>query len=245
MNVRVRLLGALVALGAGAPAVVIAMLLLQDDLCVGASCCAQRCSSLALGVPAALADGDPASDYLLVHPAFVPAGRRQSLRPMPMQLTAVLAAAKTKGYVIRVALIKTRYDMGSVTILYRKPKQYAHFLGQELHFVYKGRLLVVMPNGYGYARGGRAAAQPQQAIVDRLPAPGATRRAARSLGHARGARACRRVRRPGRAAAAARLDGDERHPRQARDRRCRGARARPRRRAAPAARAAQPEAGPP
>jgi hypothetical protein len=125
---------------------------------------------LALGVPAALADGDPASDYLLVNPVFVPPD--DGIPPAyATQLTAVLAAAKAKHYVIRVALIKTRYDMGSVTVLYRKPKQYAHFLSQELHFVYAGRLLVVMPNGYGYASGGMP--QPkQQAIVDRLPVPG-------------------------------------------------------------------------
>jgi hypothetical protein len=128
--------------------------------------------ALSLGVPAALADGDPASDYLLVYPAFVPPDDGIP-SAYAKQLRAVLAAAKSKGYVIRVALIKTRYDMGSVTVLYRKPKPYAHFLSQELHFVYTGRLLVVMPNGYGYARGGLL--QPkQQAIVDRLPVPGNT-----------------------------------------------------------------------
>jgi hypothetical protein len=126
--------------------------------------------ALVLGVPAALADGDPASDYLLVNPVFVPPD--DGIPPAyATQLTAVLAAAKAKHYVIRVALIKTRYDMGSVTVLYRKPKPYAHFLSQELHFVYTGRVLVVMPNGYGYAKGGVPRAQ-QQAVVDRLPVPG-------------------------------------------------------------------------
>jgi hypothetical protein len=127
-------------------------------------------SALLVGVPAALADGDPASDYLLVSPTFVPPDDGIPAA-YAKQLNAVVATAKAKRYVIRVALIKTRYDMGSVTVLYRKPKQYAHFLSQELHFVYTGRLLVVMPNGYGFARGG--VLQPkQQAIVDRLPVPG-------------------------------------------------------------------------
>jgi hypothetical protein len=125
---------------------------------------------LALGVPAALADGDPASDYLLVYPTFVPPDDGIPAA-YAKQLTAVVAAVKAKHYVIRVALIKTRYDMGSVTVLYRKPKLYAHFLSQELHFVYTGRLLVVMPNGYGFARGGVLQPQ-QQAIVDGLPVPG-------------------------------------------------------------------------
>ena len=127
--------------------------------------------ALLLGVPAALADGDPASDYLLVSPAFVPPD--DGIPPASAkQLTTVLADAKKHGYVIRVALIKTRYDMGSVTVLYGKPKQYAHFLGQELYFVYKGRLLVVMPNGFGFARAGKL--QPaQQGLLDRRRPPGA------------------------------------------------------------------------
>jgi hypothetical protein len=149
---------------------------------------------LLAAAPAALADGDPASDYLLANPVFLPPD--DGIPPASgTQLTAILADAKRHGYVIRVALIKTRYDMGSVTILYRKPKQYAHFLSQELHFVYAGRLLVVMPNGYGVARGGKP--QPaQQAVVDRLAPPGtdgaalaaSATRAVRALAAASGVR---------------------------------------------------------
>jgi hypothetical protein len=61
--------------------------------------------------------------------------------------------------------------MGSVYTLWRKPKLYARFLGQELFFVYKGNLLVVMANGYGVSRAGAALA-PQQRLVDSLPNPG-------------------------------------------------------------------------
>jgi hypothetical protein len=61
--------------------------------------------------------------------------------------------------------------MGSVTVLYAKPKQYARFLGTELGFVYKGRLLVVMANGYGVSRKGKALPR-EQAVADRLGAPG-------------------------------------------------------------------------
>ena len=125
-----------------------------------------------LAAPTAFADGDPASDYLLVSPAFIPPD--DGIPPAyARQLNAVLLATKQHGYVIRVALIKTRYDMGSVTVLFRQPQKYGHFLSQELFFVYKGRVLVVMPNGYGFARGGKP--QPaQQAVVDRLPPPGAS-----------------------------------------------------------------------
>ncbi len=123
-------------------------------------------------VPAALADGDPASDYLLAQPVFVPpdAGVPDAYAK---QLTAVVAAAKAGGYTIRVALIGTRYDMGSVTVLYKQPKIYARFLGQELHFLYTGRLLVVMPNGYGVSTGGVAQVAGETALAKFAP-PGPT-----------------------------------------------------------------------
>jgi hypothetical protein len=123
-----------------------------------------------LAAPAALADGDPASDYLLSTTAFVPPDANVS-NADAAQLRAVLEAAKARRFEIRVALIATRYDMGSVGALFRRPRQYARFLGQELFFVYKGRLLVVMPNGYGVSRGGKAVPSAQR-IASRLPAPG-------------------------------------------------------------------------
>src|SRR5262249_44614223 len=68
------------------------------------------------------------------------------------KLTTLVHDANTSGYTIRVALIGSAYDMGSVTSLWRKPKPYAKFLGTELMFVYKNRLLIVMPNGFGFNR---------------------------------------------------------------------------------------------
>jgi hypothetical protein len=120
--------------------------------------------------PLARADGDPASDYLLTQPVFLPPdvvmGKSDAER-----LTSVTAAAKKKGYEVRVAVIGTRYDMGSVGALYKKPQRYAVFLGQELQFVYKGRLLVVMPNGYGVSQGGKPWPAAKK-IVAKLPPPG-------------------------------------------------------------------------
>jgi len=123
-----------------------------------------------LVVPVARADGDPASDYLLGTSAFVPPDANIPSGDAK-QLRTVLAAAKARGYELRVALIATTYDMGSVGALYRKPQLYARFLGQELYFVYKGRLLVVMPNGYAVSRGGKLL-RPAQQTVSGLPAPG-------------------------------------------------------------------------
>jgi hypothetical protein len=136
--------------------------------------------ALAALAPAALADGDPASDYLLGQATFVPpdAGVPPAYAN---QLVAAVREAKARGYTIRVALIGSRYDMGSVTVLYGKPKQYARFLGTELSLIYKQRLLVVMPNGLAVSRNGKATPQ-EQAVVDRLPPPGRSGAALASAG---------------------------------------------------------------
>jgi hypothetical protein len=127
--------------------------------------------ALVLSAPA-LADGDPASDYLLSRSAFVPPDAGVS-SASAARLVQTLADAKAKGYVIRVALIGSRYDMGSVTALWRQPKLYARFLGMELRFIYKKRLLVVMPNGYGTSQAGQATPS-EQAIADGFKPPART-----------------------------------------------------------------------
>ena len=100
--------------------------------------------------PAALADGDPASDVLQTQTLFLPAdgdtGDERSLA-----LSRLLSAADRAGAETRVAVIASDYDLGSVTALWRKPRLYAQFLGTELSSVYAQRLLVVMPNGFGFS----------------------------------------------------------------------------------------------
>jgi hypothetical protein len=97
----------------------------------------------------ARADGDPASDYLLVQRVFVPSEGATAAKEQHALTAAVTAANKT-GFKIRVAVIFSNYDLGSVTVLWRKPQTYARFLGAELAFVYSQRLLVLMPNGFGF-----------------------------------------------------------------------------------------------
>jgi hypothetical protein len=126
----------------------------------------------AAAVPAALADGDPASDWLITQPAFLPFDAHID-KGSSSELQAVLAASKKAGFPIRVAVISTAYDLGSVPILYRKPTTYAHFLGQELFYWYKHELLVVMPNGYGVYNHGPAP-KADSAAVAALPPPGTT-----------------------------------------------------------------------
>ena len=120
--------------------------------------------------PVALADGDQASDYLLSQKTFVPFDAKVPYE-QARALSGIVADAKRKGYTIRVAIITRPFDLGAVPSLWHKPKIYTRFLGQELFFVYKGRLLVVMPNGYGVSRGGKPYASGQR-VVDRLPTPG-------------------------------------------------------------------------
>jgi hypothetical protein len=97
----------------------------------------------------ARADGDPASDYLLVQRVFVPFEGAVAANQQHA-LTKEVAAVNKAGFGIRVAVIFSSYDLGSVTALWRKPQTYARFLGVELSFVYKQRLLVVMPDGFGF-----------------------------------------------------------------------------------------------
>jgi hypothetical protein len=111
--------------------------------------CLAACCLAAVAAQSARADGDPASDYLLVQKDFL----SYELASYPQQehaLTKLVAQANKQGFTIRVAVIDSAYDLGSVTVLWRKPQTYARFLGAELSFVYKQRLLVVMPNGFGF-----------------------------------------------------------------------------------------------
>ena len=97
----------------------------------------------------ARADGDPASDYLLGTQVFIPFDLKLSAAKQ-QELTSLVHDTNKSGYAIRVALIGSAYDLGAVTSLWRKPRPYARFLGAELQFVYKQRLLVVMPQGFGF-----------------------------------------------------------------------------------------------
>ena len=94
-------------------------------------------------------DGDPASDYLLTQQVFLPSDATASSTAQ-RQLLGVVQAANRAGFAIRVAIIPSSYDLGSVTELWRQPRTYARFLSLELSFAYSHRLLVVMPNGLGF-----------------------------------------------------------------------------------------------
>ena len=118
---------------------------------------------------AARADGDPASDFLLTQQIFVPFDVKVPAEKQ-RRLAGVVAAANRKGFQIRVALIASPYDLGSVTPLWGKPRPYARFLGEELRYVYKQRLLIVMPSGFGFHRLGHSS-KAEYAVLARIPVP--------------------------------------------------------------------------
>jgi hypothetical protein len=98
----------------------------------------------------AAADGDPASDTLLVQSVFYPYTPPVA-RAVVISLNAKTAAAKRAGVPIKVALIASTTDLGALPSLFGKPRAYARFLDQEISFARAQPLLVVMPAGYGVA----------------------------------------------------------------------------------------------
>ena len=99
----------------------------------------------------ALADGDPASDVLASQPLFAPADGGFAQSGLA-RLNGLLSSAQRQGVPIRVALVASPADLGSVSELWRRPQSYAQFLGQELSQVYRGTVVVIMPNGDGVYR---------------------------------------------------------------------------------------------
>jgi hypothetical protein len=117
----------------------------------------------------ARADGDPASDVLATQSLFLPQDASvPSTRQA--QLISVLAAAQRGGVPLRVAVIASPTDLGSVTELWGRPQPYAKFLGAELALVYRGTLLVIMPHGFGLHSSTRASSREQSALAGLRPA---------------------------------------------------------------------------
>ena len=124
-----------------------------------------------LAVPAAQANGDPASDVLITQQVFIPFEAPISTSAKD-ELIKTVAAANERGYKIRVAVIAFTGDLGTAVSLWRHPQSYSKFLGSELAFVYSNRLLIAMPSGFGFYRGRKPVAK-EQAVVVKIP-PGKT-----------------------------------------------------------------------
>jgi hypothetical protein len=110
-----------------------------------------------VAVPAASArpaDGDPASDALIVRNVFLPFSTPST--DAAAALTREVGAAYAHGFRLKVAVIASDADLGTVPSLFGRPGDYAKFLGQELEQYFVGPLLIVMPAGYGIYDGGRS-----------------------------------------------------------------------------------------
>ena len=124
-----------------------------------------------VAVPPAQANGDPASDVLITQQVFIPFEAPISSSAKD-ELIKTVAAANERGYKIRVAVIAFTGDLGTAVSLWRHPQSYSKFLGSELAFVYRNRLLISMPSGFGFYHGRKPVAK-ETAVLARIP-PGKT-----------------------------------------------------------------------
>jgi len=117
-----------------------------------------------LSLLAARADGDPASDILYFQDVYLPYPE-----PSKAAADALREAVKTafeSHYRIKVAVIASPTDLGSVPSLFNKPDQYARFLGTELASFYTESLLVVMPPGFALYRNGADTSAENRLLAD-------------------------------------------------------------------------------
>jgi cytochrome oxidase Cu insertion factor (SCO1/SenC/PrrC family) len=124
------------------------------------------CALGALAPSAALADGDPGSDVLVYQNLFVASDANISIAQQ-VELGDLLTSAQRGGFTIRVAIIATPDDLGAITQLWGKPASYASFLGIELSLAYAQRLLVVMPDGFGFNWQGHSTAAAYK-VLDKI-----------------------------------------------------------------------------
>jgi cytochrome oxidase Cu insertion factor (SCO1/SenC/PrrC family)/thiol-disulfide isomerase/thioredoxin len=139
---------------------------------------------------AARADGDPGSDVLVYQPLFLASDSGISVSEQ-VRIGDLIHEAAKAGFPLRVAIIARPDDLGAVTALWSRPQAYARFLGIELSLAYRGRLLVVMPNGFGFNWPSHSSA-PSYTILDHIRTGsaaglfGATQRAVTTLAAAAG-----------------------------------------------------------
>jgi hypothetical protein len=100
--------------------------------------------------PAAHADGDPASDVLLLQDVYLP---YQPVVPKPVSsaLIAIVKQLHKEGYPLKVAVVASQTDLGTVPQFLGRPGPYASFLESEIKFNKAKPLVVVMEAGYGTA----------------------------------------------------------------------------------------------
>lgn len=145
-------------------------------------------ATLFAGVPAALANGDPASNVLLNASVYLPPDGTSPAEDSAKLVQTVESASKA-GYDVRVAVVETARDLGNIPQFFGQAQTYAEHLAGGLRFAWQGDLLVVMPRGLGIAAQGRLEKK-KAAIAKLRPAGGslaaAGDRAVRALARAAG-----------------------------------------------------------
>jgi hypothetical protein len=130
-----------------------------------------------LVLPAFAQAHGPVNESLLEGSVFQPPGSTIDSDALE-RLTEVVRSAERAGFPIKVAVIAAASDLGTESRLYGKPQRYAAHLSAELASVYRDGLLIVMPNGFGYAVNGEPNRQARR-VLSSLVGPGrdATRQA--------------------------------------------------------------------
>jgi hypothetical protein len=123
--------------------------------------------------PAALADGDPASDILVSRSIFEGVGTKTTAQQRA-KLQALVTYVSTHGFPLKIALVPTAADLGSYSQLWEDASDYAgKYLGKELSLIYHGNLLVVMPEHYGLSVPEKVPPLSDQRVMDgNLATPG-------------------------------------------------------------------------
>lgn len=107
-------------------------------------------AAVALLPSQARADGDPASDVLLLQDEYLPYA--PGVPPdLGRTITDLLKTTRKAGFSLKVAIVADPRDLGAVPQYFGHPQSYAPFLESEIAFNTKKPLLVVMPAGYGAA----------------------------------------------------------------------------------------------
>ena len=86
----------------------------------------------------------------MYQPVFFP--YKPAPHALQSHLVGLVRSANQQGYRIRIAIVQSRRDLGSVPALFGTPTVYARFLSSELSSIWRDRVLVVMPDGYGLAQ---------------------------------------------------------------------------------------------
>ena len=107
-------------------------------------------AAVLLAPSSASADGDPASDVLILQDVYLPYAPGIPA-DLGRTITDLLKETRKAGFPLKVAIIAQPKDLGAVPQFFGRPQPYAPFLESEIAFNKKRPLLTVMPTGYGVA----------------------------------------------------------------------------------------------